>query len=131
MVVTMSTVERQSQKGLARMLNRIPHPVVGVERVVIADQVSGGNSCIVIVRADFIRRQHFANHQIVAFALIQRSHNPVSPAIQLRRTVADVINIASAVPVAVPPDIHPMPPPPFAMPLIVEQSVDNLFIRIR
>ena len=47
-VVTMRAIEGQPQEGLTGVFDRVPHPVVGIQREVVADQVPGGRPCRIV-----------------------------------------------------------------------------------
>ena len=71
MIVTVSTVKRQPEKCLPRILNVVPHPFIGIQRIIIPNQITGGRPGRIILRCDFVRSQHLLNHPVIAFIIIE------------------------------------------------------------
>jgi len=124
-VVAVGAVEGESKKGFAGVFDDVPHPVVGIERVPVANEVTGGGSRLVVTRANFVSGQHFLQHAVVAVIGVERVDDPVAPAPDLWSTVPDVGDVASSVPVSVAPDIHPVAGPAFTVTGISQQSIDS------
>ena len=76
-----------------------------------------------IGRGEFIRREHLANHLVVGFVGGEGIDDPVAPAPDIRLALTDFVGVA--IPVAVPPDIHPVPGPALGVLGPGEQLVDH------
>src|SRR5262249_38771684 len=113
-IVTVSAIQRQAKEGLAGVLDNVAHPLIGIERIPVAHQVTRRIAPALVGR-DLVAGQHRGEHAIVAAIGIERADDPVAPAINLRGAVPDIRNRAPAIPVAVTPDVHPVPRPALAM----------------
>ena len=71
------------------------------------------------------------DHAVVALVLVERADDPVAPAPDLAVAVHHVGHGAAAVPVAVPPDVHPVPAPALAVLGAGQQPVDDLLVGVR
>ena len=129
MVMTTGTIHRDTQERLTRVFHRVVEPDVAIETEVVADQEPCGPQRLRIFGADFVSGQHLQDHLIVALIGIQRFDDPIAPAPDMGLAFADLGPIS--VPVAVTPDIHPMPSPPFPVLGAGQQPVDHLRIGIR
>ena len=124
-IMAASTFQSQPQKCLTCLLDRFEHPHVAVKLVPVAAEKSRRTQHVGIGRSDLITGQHFNDHPVVRLVGIQRIHDPVPPAPDVALAVTDLIDPAAAVPVAVAPDIHPVPSPAFAVFRASQQIVDD------
>ena len=129
-IVAVGAVERQAEERFARVLDGVFHPLVVVEGVPVAHQVAGGHEVRVVLRGDLIGGDHVHHHAVVAFIGVQRFHDPIAPAPDLRRAVPDIRHRPPAVPIAVPPHVHPMPRPAFAVVRAGEQVINDPFVSV-
>ena len=125
MIMTLGAIHGQTHESLARMFNRIIEPGRAIKFIITSGQKTGGRESLQILRSDFISGQHLTNHLIVAFILIERSNDPVSPAPKLFLAVTHLI--AKAVPVRVTPDIHPVPGPALTVKRTGEEFIHDGF----
>ena len=78
-VVAFGAVERQSEKRLADVFDRVLHPLVAIEEEVVAGQVTGGTQLPEIVRGELVGGEHQSDHFIVGRVGIERFDDPVAP----------------------------------------------------
>jgi hypothetical protein len=130
-IVALGAAERDSEKSLRGVLDGVFEPLLAAEHLVIADKESGRAQRRGIFGCQLVTREHLDNHAIVAFVRVQRFDDPIAPTPDVPLTVAHLLAIGPAGPIAVAPDIHPMPAPALAVARIGEQTIDDLFIRIR
>ena len=128
-VVALAAVHGQAEQTLAHVLHGFLHPGVPVEEEKVARQKPGGPDFFQIPRIQFIRGQHLPQHLIVRQARVEGLHDPVAPVPHVFLAVPELV--AEAPPVAVTPDVHPMPRPAFAMPGVAEELLDNPVIPVR
>ena len=58
MVVAFGAAHREAKKGLSRVLDRVFHPLLATEHLVIADEVTGGAQGVRVLHAAvFLRHQ--------------------------------------------------------------------------
>ena len=76
----------------------------------------------------FVGREHRDDHAIVRLVAVERLDDPVAPVPDVRLAVADLL--APAGPVAVPPDVHPVPAPALAVPRAGQQAIDDLLVGV-
>ena len=124
-IVATGTVDREAEERFGRMLNDIVEPHVSVELVPVPREEPRRPQRSLIVRRHFVGSEHLDNHSVVALVLVQRLDNPVPPPPDVLATVADFFPVAGRI--AVPPDVHEVPGPAFAVPWTVEQPVDGVF----
>ena len=115
----------QTQKCLTRLFNSLKHPDIAVELVPVASEKSCGAEDIRIRRSQFITCQHFDNHLVIRFVIIERFDNPVTPAPEMSLAVTDFVNASTSIPIAVTPDVHPVASPAFAILRASKQSVND------
>ena len=111
------------------MLDHIVEPRGAVEEVIVARKKAGGTQDVGISRLQLITGEHFLNHAIIAFAGIQRIHDPITPVPQM--LLAEAKLFAKAIPVAVAPDVHEVPAPALAMLRRGKEPVDDAPARDR
>ena len=70
--------------------------------------------------------QHRDDHPVVRQVAIERLDDPVAPSPDMRLALANLG--AEAVPVAVPPDVHPVPPPALAVLRAGQQPIDERLV---
>ncbi len=128
MVMASGAIERRSQERLGRVLDRKIEPHVAIELVPVPHQKTGGPHRRRIVRRQFVAGQHFDDHLVVGLVGIEPFDDPVAPAPDVRLTLANLRS--KSIPVAVPPDVHPVPSPALAIMRAVEQAVDHFVIRV-
>ena len=112
-VMAPRTVERQAEKRLAGVLNRVVQPDIPVELEPVPHQKTGRAERIGIVRSQLVARQHFLDHAVIASVAIERLDDPVAPPPDMRLALAHFR--AVAIPVAVAPYVHPMAAPTLAV----------------
>jgi hypothetical protein len=124
-VVALGAVDRQTQERLARMFDRTVEPGRTIEEIVVTGEEAGRPYDVGIVRRQFVTGQHLLDHPIVALVGVERFDNPVAPMPEMLLAVTELF--AEAIPIGVPPDIHPVTRPAFPMPLTAQQFVDDAF----
>ena len=129
MVVTPGAIERDAQKGLACVFDRVVEPRITIEEVPIASQITGGSYRLGVTRRDLIGGQHLHDHAIVGLVIIQGLDDPVSPSPDMRLALADLG--AMAIPIAVSPDIHPVTSPAFSVLRTAKELIDHGFPGMR
>ena len=73
----------------------------------VARTVSGSSG------GQLVAGEHLLDHPVVALVGVERLDDPVAPVPDMRVAVAGLL--AQPIPVAVSPDVHPVPPPALAM----------------
>ena len=111
MIVALGTTDGQTEERLRRVLDRIFEPLLATEHFIIANQKTGGAKSICIFRSQLVGREHLQHHSIIAFIVVERLDNPIAPAPDMRFAVANLVAVAPARPIAITPDIHPVPGP--------------------
>ena len=110
-VVAASASQRRGRERFGRFLDGVEHPNVAIELVPIAAQVAGRGERPFVVRQEFIPREHHRNHAIIAIVAIEAVDNPISPMPDMPHPVTDLVNATTTVPIAIPPNVHPMAAP--------------------
>ena len=110
------------------MFDCVVEPNVAIEFEPIADKESGGAKRVGVVRRQLVAGQHLHDHTVVTDVAIERFDNPIAPAPDVWLAFADFRPVA--VPVAVPPDIHPVAAPAFSVRGRSEQAIDIAFDRV-
>ena len=67
----MRAVKRETEEGLACVLEDIAHPLVRVERIPVPDQITGGHARLVILGRDFIGGEHLHEHAVIALVGVE------------------------------------------------------------
>ena len=111
MIVALGATNREPEESLGCMLNRIFEPLLPAEHFIIANQKTGRAKSICILRSQLVGREHLQHHSIIAFIVVERLDNPITPAPDMRFAVANLVTVAPARPIAITPDIHPVPGP--------------------
>ena len=70
------------------MFDRGIEPGISVKNIITSSQVSGASHRVVICGIQFISCQHFHDHSIIAFILIEGTDYPVAPMPEVFLTVA-------------------------------------------
>src|SRR3979411_3209647 len=96
---------------------------------VIARQKPGSAQSIGIFWRDLVGGDHLHDHAVIALILVQRLDYPIAPAPHESMTVANIIAFAPTIPVAISPDIHPVPGPTLSIARVGEQPIHRSFIR--
>ena len=112
MVVTSTTVHGDPQESLCGMLHGVVEPNVAIELVPVSSQKSSGSQGSRILRRNLVCSQHLDNHPIITLVCVHRFNDPVPPSPDMFPAVANLVSPSS--PIAVSPDVHPVPAPPFA-----------------
>ncbi len=112
-VVTAGALHRYAEERARRVLDRVRQPDIAIEDVPVARQEPGGAEDVGVVRGQLVARQHLEHHAVIALVGVERLDDPVAPAPQVRVAEADFL--AEAVPIAIPPDVHTVPAPAFAV----------------
>ena len=131
MVVAVAAVEGQAEERLARVLDAVAHPVVVIPPEEVPHDEPGGDEVGVRRRREFVRREHQPHHLVVPAVGVQRADDPVAPPPHLPVAVEHVGHRAAAVPVGVPPHVHPPAAPPLAVRRRREQAIDHLLVGVR
>ena len=77
-----------------------------------------------VKRGDLVGGEHLFEHAVVALGLVQRFDDPVAPVPHVFFLhVADLF--AQAVPVAVAPNVHPVPAPALAVMRVGQEPIDD------
>ena len=95
------------------MLHGILQPDVAVVAEPVSNQEAGRPQCGGIERGDLVGGQHFLDHSVVGLVRVRGFDDPVAPAPDVRLAFPHLGIVPR--PVAVAPDVHPMPTPAFAM----------------
>jgi hypothetical protein len=127
-VVTTGTGDRQAQECLGRVLDVIVEPPDAAELVPIPGEESRRTERGIVVGSGLVGGQHQDDHPVIAEVAVQGLDDPVPPMPDERATLADLGG--EPVPVAVAPDVHPVPAPPFAVLRAGEQTIDGLLISV-
>ena len=127
--MALSTIERQAEKRLTNMLYRLVHPLIAIEQKIVSGQVSSGCQCLGVIGTQFVAGQHPLQHFIIAAIVVERPDDPIAPMPHMLLTIAKLS--AESPPIAISPDVHPMPRPTLAMTWIVEQAIDSVLIPLR
>ena len=127
--MALAAVHGQAEQAFAHVFHGFLHPGVPVEEEKIARQKPGGPDFFQIPRIQLIRGQHLPQHFIVRQARVEGFHNPVAPVPHVFLAVPELV--AEAPPVAVTPNVHPMPRPAFAMARISKELLDDPVISVR
>ena len=98
------------------MFDCFVHPLVPVENKKVAGKVSRGPQPAWIRGVKFVPRKHQADHFIVRHIGVQGFDSPVAPVPDVLLTVAQLAS--QSPPVAVAPDIQPVPGPAFPVALV-------------
>ena len=123
-VVAFGTIQRHAEERLRGVLDRVVEPHVAIEFVPTASEIACRPQRLRIGRSDFIAGEHLADHLVVGLIGVERFDDPISPAPDVPLAVANFV--AKARPIAVSPDVHPVPAPTFAVVGAGEQVVDNI-----
>ncbi len=121
-------VHGNAQERLARVFDDLGQGLVPAEDVPVANQEPGRRQGGGVLRLQLVAREHLLHHAVVALVRVQGLDDPVSPAPDVAVAVADFL--AEAVPVAVTPDVHPMPAPSFPVPRAGQEPIDGTRIGI-
>ena len=105
------------------------HPHVAIEPIPVARQEAAGSPCLRIERRDFIGGQHLADHLVVGLVGVERLNDPIAPPPDVRFAFAHLGSIA--VPIAITPDVHPVPAPALAVLRAGQQVVDHALVGVR
>ena len=125
-IVAPGALDGQAQECAGRVLDGIRQPGVAVEDVPVAGQEAGGADRVGIVRRKFVAREHLQDHPVVALVGVERRDDPVAPVPEMRMAVPGLL--AQSVPVAIPPDVHPVPCPALAVSRAGQEPVDDPFL---
>ena len=113
--MALAAVQCQPEERLARVFDQIFLPCFVVPFEPASNKVSGRDDVLIIGRQQLIRRQHFDDHLMVGFVLVQRLHDPVFPSPDHGIAVHHIGHGSAAIPVAITPDVHPVSSPAFTM----------------
>ena len=127
MIVALGTIKGEADKGLGSVLDGGVQPGSTIEEVVVAGEKAGGPQGVVVVGRQLVGSKHFLNHAVEALAVVEGFDDPVAPMPDVLLAVAQLF--VEAVPVAVAPDVHPVPSPAFAILGTGEQFIDDGFPR--
>src|SRR5439155_6160311 len=86
-----------------------------VEDIESAAQIAGSTLRVSIAGSKLVAGKHLDDQPVVALVLVERLDNPIAPAPDMPAAVAQLVEAAAAVPIAVPPNIHPVPAPALAV----------------
>ena len=130
-IVAAATLQREAQERLTGVFDEIEHPDVAVELVPVPPDEAGRGQSRHVGRGNFISGQHLDQHPVVRLVVVERIDDPVSPPPDVTLAVPDLVDRAAAIPVGVPPDIHPMPSPTLAVLRPLQQIIDHSFVVAR
>ena len=105
------------------MLHGIFQPDVAVVTKPVSNEETGGPKRAGVDRSKLVRREHLDHHAVVGLVRIHRFDDPIAPAPNVRLALADFGTVPG--PIAVTPDVHPMPAPTFPVPGAVQQTLHN------
>src|SRR5207248_11327248 len=103
MIVAFGATHREAKKSLGGVLDRVFHPLLATEHLVIAAEVAGGAQGVRVVRRGLVRGEHFQDHPVVTLVLVQRLHDPLARAPDVRLAVPYLVASAPRGPTAVAP----------------------------
>src|SRR6187549_812446 len=115
MVVTARAFQCHGQKSLRGVLNSLFEPGVTVPSIPIADDVPRGAQGFWIGWRNLITGEHLKDHTVVTLVFVERLNDPIAPMPHVPLTILHVPPGAPAIPVAVAPEVHPMPAPALAV----------------
>src|SRR5439155_5786724 len=124
------TLYSQAEKSHGGVVDCVLEPNVAVEHVPVPRQETGSACDVWIVRRQFVTRQHFDDHLVVAFVLVDGFDDPVAPVPDVPLAVAHLVLRTPSVPIAVAPDVHPVPSPSLAIERARQQLVHYFFVRV-
>ena len=127
-IMAAGAADGDSQEGLPGVVDHVLHPLLAAEQLEVPREISGGAEGIQILGAVLVGGEHLDDHAIVRLVLVERFDDPVAPVPDMGLTVADLL--APAGPVAVPPDVHPVPPPTLAVSRAGQQAIHDLLISV-
>ena len=102
--------------------------MITIEEKPVSNQEARRTQAVQVFRIELVSGEHLSNHLIVGKVVVKRFDDPVPPVPNEWVTISMLL--AESPPVAVPPDIHPVPPPPLAIPWIVKQLVHELGVSL-
>src|SRR4029079_6038323 len=112
-IMASATIHRDAEKCLGGVLDGRFQPSRAAELFPIANEKTRSTQSIRIGWRDFVTGQHLGRHAIVAFICVERFDDPIAPAPDMPGAVADLLAVTG--PVAVAPDVHPVPRPTLAV----------------
>src|SRR5947209_13534886 len=107
------TAEGDALERLEGVLDRVLHPLLAAQELVVANEVARGPQRVGVLRGQLVGGEHQPNHLVVGGVAVERLDDPVAPVPDVRLAVADLWPVAG--PVAVTPDVHPVPAPALAI----------------
>src|SRR5207248_2393435 len=116
------------EEGLGRVLDGGLEPDVPVVLEPVPHEVAGGTQRLRVAGRGLVGGEHLDDHAIVTLVLIERLDDPVAPVPDVGLALADLGAIA--VPVAVPPDVHPVSPPALTVPGAGQQTIDSPLVSV-
>ena len=125
-IMTLGAIQGQPEESLAGMFHRCLQPDVAIVAKPVSNEEPRGPERVGIQRGNLIRREHLDNHAVVRLVGIYRFDDPIAPAPNVGLAFPDLGAVPR--PVAVTPDVHPMPAPSFPVAGTGEQSLHNLCI---
>ena len=130
-VMALCASHRHPEEALESVLHRVFQPLLPGEHLVVPHQEPRRTQCTRIFWRDLIRRDHLRQHAVVGLVLVQGFHDPIAPSPDVRLRIPHLVAIRPPRPVAVTPDVHPVPPPTLPMPRIHQQPLHQTFIGTR
>ena len=119
-----------AEKCLRSVFDGIFKPLFAAEQFVVPHEKSGRAQGVGVFRRQLIGSQHLRDHPVVGLVAIERFHDPIAPAPDVRLAITDLSAVRPASPIAVAPDIHPMASPTLAVPRIIQQALDHFLVGI-
>ena len=77
---------------------------------------------------EFVGGQHLDDHLVVGLVGVERFDDPIAPPPDVRLALAHLRRVA--VPIAVAPDVHPVPAPALAVVRTGQQAIDHVFVGV-
>ena len=131
MIVAAAALERDAEEGRADVFHGVLQPDGAIEDIEVAAEVTRCTLHVLVARRQFVAGEHLDDHPVVALVLVERLDDPVAPPPDVSAAVAQLVDRPAPVPVAVPPDIHPVPAPALAVTRTGQQFVHDLLVGVR
>ena len=81
-----------------------------------------------VVGCELVGREHLHDHLVVAGVGVERFHDPVPPSPDMRLALADLRAIA--IPVAIAPNVHPVPCPALTVLGTAQKAIDDPLVGV-
>ncbi len=129
-VVAFCATDRDTEECLEGVLHGVFHPLLAGEELEIPCEEAGGTKGLGIFRSDLIRGEHLGKHAVIRLVRVGCLNDPVAPPPDMGLGIPHLIAVGPSRPIAVAPDVHPVPRPALAVTRISEQSVDKPLVGV-